>query len=97
MAVAGVIWAMVGLLHSGNFRVGVVDAFRIYVVWSVAFLVLYSFLRSKPSLVLFHTSMVKPSTTVALRFLAPRKPGEYPSLCTYPGHWLIMRGVMIVE
>ena len=58
MAVAGVIWAMVGLLHSGNFRVGVVDAFRVYAVWSVAFLVLYSLLRSKPSLGLFHTSMI---------------------------------------
>ena len=58
LAVAGVIWAMVGLLHSGNFRVGVVDAFRVYVAWSVAFLVLYSLLRSKPSLYLFHTSMV---------------------------------------
>ena len=58
LAVAGTIWAMVGLLHSGNFRVGVVDAFRVYTVWSVAFLVLYSLLRSKPSLGLFHTSMV---------------------------------------
>lgn len=58
LAVAGVIWAMVGLLHTGNFRVGVVDAFRIYGAWSFAFLVLYSLLRSKPSLSLFHTSMV---------------------------------------
>ena len=47
--------------------------------------------------VLFHTRMVQPSTTGALRFIAPRKPGEYPYLCTYPGHWLIMRGIMIVK
>ena len=58
LAVAGIIWAMVGLLHSGNFRVGITDAFRIYVVWSTAFLLLYSLLRSRPSLYIFHTSMV---------------------------------------
>ena len=58
LAVAGIIWSMVGLFHSGNFRVGVVEAFRIYSVWSLAFLVLYSLFRSGPSLGLLHTSMV---------------------------------------
>lgn len=31
-----------------------------------------------------------------LRFYAPDKPGDYPYLCTYPGHWRVMRGVMRV-
>ena len=30
-------------------------------------------------------------------FDAPKKPGEYPYLCTFPGHWQITRGVLIVE
>ena len=30
-------------------------------------------------------------------FDAPKKPGEYPYLCTFPGHWQITRGVMVVE
>ncbi len=31
-----------------------------------------------------------------LRFFAPEKPGEYPYICTYPGHWRAMRGTMHV-
>lgn len=31
-----------------------------------------------------------------LRFFAPEEPGEYPYLCTFPGHWRVMRGVMKV-
>lgn len=30
-------------------------------------------------------------------FKAPKEPGEYPYLCTFPGHWQITRGVLIVE
>ena len=29
-------------------------------------------------------------------FRAPTKPGEYPYLCTFPGHWQVMKGVMVV-
>lgn len=32
-----------------------------------------------------------------LRFYAPEKPGDYPYICTFPGHWRAMRGVMKVE
>ena len=31
-----------------------------------------------------------------MNFFAPDKPGEYPYICTFPGHWRIMRGVMKV-
>ncbi len=31
-----------------------------------------------------------------LRFTAPTEPGEYPFICTFPGHWRIMQGVMKV-
>ncbi|MCA9125888.1 MAG: c-type cytochrome [Planctomycetales bacterium] len=31
-----------------------------------------------------------------LRFTAPSQPGIYPYVCTFPGHWVIMNGVMIV-
>ncbi len=31
-----------------------------------------------------------------LNFFAPTEPGEYPYICTFPGHWRIMRGVMKV-
>jgi len=41
--------------------------------------------------------MLKPDSAESLRFTAPKKPGEYPYLCTFPGHWVIMRGVMVVK
>ena len=30
-------------------------------------------------------------------FVVSEKPGRYPYLCTFPGHWRIMRGVLVVE
>ncbi len=30
-------------------------------------------------------------------FTAPQTPGRYPYLCTFPGHWKLMNGVLIVE
>lgn len=46
--------------------------------------------------VLFHTPLVDPEKTVTLNFTAPAEPGEYPFVCTFPGHWRIMQGVMKV-
>ncbi len=46
--------------------------------------------------VLQATALVNPSEKVILRFTAPDKPGEYPYICTFPGHWRIMQGVMKV-
>ena len=47
--------------------------------------------------VLESTPLVKANTSYAMRFLAPKKPGKYPYVCTFPGHWVIMQGVLIVE
>jgi azurin len=46
--------------------------------------------------VLFNTPLVNPEQTVTLSFTAPAEPGEYPFVCTFPGHWRIMQGVMKV-
>jgi uncharacterized protein len=46
--------------------------------------------------VLFATKLVNPQQTVKLAFIAPDKPGDYPFVCTFPGHWSIMNGVMKV-
>jgi putative heme-binding domain-containing protein len=42
------------------------------------------------------TKMVNPEEAVRLRFTAPSEPGEYPYVCTFPGHWQRMRGVLKV-
>lgn len=46
--------------------------------------------------VLFSTKLVNPQETVRLKFVAPAKPGDYPYVCTFPGHWLLMNGIMKV-
>ena len=51
----------------------------------------------KSDKVLFHTKMVPPIAGETLRFMAPTKPGQYPYVCTFPGHWTIMKGVMVVK
>ncbi|MGE9270467.1 MAG: DUF7133 domain-containing protein, partial [Verrucomicrobiales bacterium] len=47
--------------------------------------------------VLFATPQVPYGDKVSLEFVVPEVPGEYPFLCTFPGHWRLMKGVMIVE
>ena len=51
----------------------------------------------KMSEVLWSTPQLKQNTSHTLRFNAPKKPGDYPYLCTFPGHWVIMKGVMTVK
>lgn len=46
--------------------------------------------------VLFATKLVNPQETVKLNFIAPAKEGDYPFVCTFPGHWSIMNGIMKV-
>ncbi len=46
--------------------------------------------------VLFHTSLLGPEQTETIYFEAPTKPGQYPFVCTFPGHGT-MRGVMVVR
>jgi azurin len=46
--------------------------------------------------VLQSTPLVQPGESDTLSFTAPEKPGNYTFLCTYPGHWVKMYGVMQV-
>ncbi len=46
--------------------------------------------------VLFASKLVNPQQTETLRFVAPVKVGDYPFICTFPGHWSIMNGTMKV-
>ena len=40
--------------------------------------------------------LVFPGNSKVLDFVAPTTPGKYDVLCTFPGHWRLMRAVMIV-
>jgi putative heme-binding domain-containing protein len=48
------------------------------------------------SKVLQATKLVNPNDSIRIRFNAPKEPGEYPYLCTYPGHWQRMKGILKV-
>ena len=47
--------------------------------------------------IIVHTELLEPATGQVLRFHAPEKPGTYPYLCTFPGHWIVMKGECVVE
>jgi azurin len=50
----------------------------------------------KSDLVLFHTNLLQPNQSETIYFTAPDKTGDYEFVCTYPGHYMVMRGVIKV-
>jgi azurin len=54
-----------------------------------------SYVDVRDTNVLAHTSLAKPGETIDVTFTAPA-PGDYPYICTFPGHYLMMKGVLTV-
>ena len=48
-------------------------------------------------LILFSTPQIPYGGKFEKEFTTPSEPGRYPFICTFPGHWRLMAGVMIVE
>jgi putative membrane-bound dehydrogenase-like protein len=46
--------------------------------------------------VLFATKLVNPEQSVKIKFTVPASEGDYPFICSFPGHWRIMNGIMKV-
>ena len=53
------------------------------------------YVPDSPSVV-FATPMVNARGSVSVAFNAPMEPGNYPFVCSFPGHWFTMRGVLTV-
>ncbi|MFG0319920.1 MAG: plastocyanin/azurin family copper-binding protein, partial [Planctomycetota bacterium JB042] len=53
------------------------------------------FVPDRPE-VLWATRLLQPGERETLRFDAPAAPGDHPFVCTFPGHWVRMNGVMRV-
>jgi azurin len=53
------------------------------------------YLDASDSNVLVHSPMAKPGETTEFTFTAP-EPGKYPYICTVPGHYMMMKGVLTV-
>jgi putative membrane-bound dehydrogenase-like protein len=47
--------------------------------------------------VIIATRLVDPNGKESIVFTVPNIPGEYPFVCTVPGHWRLMNGIMKVE
>ena len=50
----------------------------------------------KSRYVLGATDMLTPGVTGSVIFKLPDTPGIYPYVCTFPGHWRMMQGVIVV-
>lgn len=47
--------------------------------------------------VLAFTKLLGPGEVEVIKFKAPTKPGIHQFVCTFPGHYAMMRGVMVVK
>lgn len=54
------------------------------------------YLPDDKSTVLAHTKILGGGETDTIEFTVPAAPGDYPYLCTFPGHAALMHGKLIV-
>lgn len=47
--------------------------------------------------VIVYTDIVADQQSATIYFHAPTTKGRYPFLCTFPGHWMVMNGELLVE
>jgi azurin len=47
--------------------------------------------------VIAHTDVLGPGESESVTFRAPSEPGDYEYVCTFPGHFAMMRGVLLVK
>ena len=47
--------------------------------------------------VLANTKLLGPGESDTVKFTAPTEPGSYEYVCTFPGHFVMMRGTMTVK
>jgi putative heme-binding domain-containing protein len=47
--------------------------------------------------VIAYADITEPGKRQTIYFSVPDAPGRYPFLCTFPGHWKLMNGLLIVE
>lgn len=44
-----------------------------------------------------HTKLIGGGEEDSVTFTAPAEPGDYPFICTFPGHFALMQGVLTVK
>ncbi|RYD25915.1 MAG: hypothetical protein EOP86_26690 [Verrucomicrobiaceae bacterium] len=54
------------------------------------------YIPESPEIITHSTKLVGIGQSDLIQFTAPTEPGDYPYLCTFPGHWRLMNGVLKV-
>ena len=49
-----------------------------------------------PEVLVQSTRLLSLGQSEIIEFTAPAAPGDYPYLCSFPGHWRIMNGILRV-
>lgn len=47
--------------------------------------------------IIVNTKLVQPNAKETIEFTAPAEAGDYPYICTFPGHFLLMKGILHVK
>ena len=47
--------------------------------------------------VLYHTNILQPESAETIYFVAPTTPGNYQFVCSFPGHYSLMQGTLVVK
>jgi azurin len=55
-----------------------------------------AFIPKNEKRIIAATKLVEPGEKQILNVTAPEKEGEYEYICTFPGHWMIMWGTLVV-
>jgi azurin len=55
-----------------------------------------NYLKDNDANVIAHLDLVKPGQTASVTFDAPA-PGAYPYFCSFPGHYVLMKGTLTIK
>jgi len=54
------------------------------------------YIPESPDIVATGSKLLKKGEVETICFMAPEEPGDYPYLCTFPGHWRLQQGILRV-
>jgi len=66
ITITGIVWAFIGMVNPGTYIVGITESVRLYAIWSAAFTLIYTLLRSQSSLQLIHRALVIAGILISL-------------------------------
>ena len=47
--------------------------------------------------IIAYSDLIGPGEVTQVTFTVPTEPGKYPFVCTFPGHYSMMQGVIVVQ